>query len=612
MSADNPLRQLIHNTPRRPGVYCLLDDSGAIVYVGKARRLRDRLMSYLRPEGAKTRALMQRVTDIQVTITRSEGEALLLENNLIKAHRPRYNVLLRDDKSYPWVIVTTDQSFPRVGFYRGPRRGNARYFGPYANSTAVRTTVRELQRLFRLRNCEDSYFNNRSRPCLQYQIDRCSAPCVGYINEADYATDVRNAVDFLEGRSERVIEQMIQRMDEAAGRLEYERAARFRDQVSQLRQMQAQQDISGQGGDLDLIAAVVEQGTPCVAVGFIRNGHNLGYRTHFPRVPADIETEALRAEFIARYYADHPVPPEIHTDGPVEDNELLADVLGERSGRKVRITHRLRGQRRRRIEMLVDNARQALALRLAGSADMERRRESLQQALGLSAPPERLECFDISHTSGEATVGSCVVFNAEGPVKSDYRRFNLRDIEAGDDYAAMEQVLRRRYRRVQEAQGNLPDVILIDGGKGQLAKAEAVIQELGLEGLKLIGVAKGPERKAGREQLFLSGSGVPIILPPESPGLHLVQQIRDEAHRFAITGHRQRRAVTRRTSTLEGIPGVGPQRRRELLRQFGGLQEVQRADVSELARVPGISEALAQRIHASLHPEEYEQQGSTT
>lgn len=609
MSATEQMRKLIQQLPRRPGVYCLLDAQGSILYVGKARRLRDRLMSYLRPEGAKTRALMQRVADVQITITRSEGEALLLENNLIKRHKPRYNVLLRDDKSYPQVIVTTGQRFPRVGFYRGPRRNDARLFGPYANSTAVRASVRELQRLFRLRNCEDSYFNNRSRPCLQYQIDRCSAPCVGYISEEEYARDVRNAVDFLEGRSEQVIQQMISHMEAAARRQEYERAAHFRDQVAHLRQLQTQQDVSGQGGDTDLIVAVVAGGTPCVAVGFIRNGHNLGYRTHFPRVPHDIEPETLRSEFIARYYADRAAPHEVHTDGAVDDARLLEDVLGERSGHRVRIMHRLRGQRRRRIDMLVDNARQALALKLAGSADMERRRESLQQALGLPEPPERLECFDISHTAGEATVGSCVVFGPEGPIKSDYRRFNLREIEAGDDYAAMEQVLRRRYRRVAEEQGSWPDVVLIDGGRGQLARAEAVISELGLDGLTLVAVAKGPERRAGREQLFLSGRKTPIILPPESPGLHLVQQIRDEAHRFAITGHRQRRAGARRTSTLEGIPGVGAQRRRQLLRQFGGLQEVLRADAAELARVPGISEALARRIHASLHPEVYEQQG---
>ncbi len=610
MPGSPELKALVRNLPRRPGVYCMLDEHDAILYVGKARRLRDRVSQYLAPEGAKTQALMARVSDIQVTITRTEGEALLLEDNLIKEHKPRYNVLLRDDKSYPYVMVTTQQTFPRVGVYRGPRKGDARYFGPYPAASAVRSTVRELQRLFRLRNCDDSYFRNRTRPCLQYQIDRCTAPCVGYIDEQGYARDVRDAVHFLEGRSNLVIEEMAQRMEQAAEQREYERAARYRDQVAHMRQLQERQYVSGEGGDLDLVAAVVEGGTPCVAVGFIRGGRHLGYRTHFPRVPADIEPEALRAEFIARYYGEREAPREILCDGPVEDVELLESVLGDRAGRRVPIRHRLRGERARWVEMLRTNAAQALSLRLAGDAGMQRRIDDLRAVLDLPQAPARMECFDISHTAGEAAVGACVVFSSEGPVKSDYRRFNLRDIQPGDDYAALHQVLTRRYQRIRHEEARMPDLIIIDGGRGQLSRAQAVMSELGITGIPLLGVAKGPQRRAGREQLFLSGRDTPLILPRGSAALHLIQQIRDEAHRFAIAGHRQRRAHTRRTSSLEQIPGVGAARRRELLRQFGGLREVMRASAEDLARAPGISARMAQRIYASLHPEETDQDTS--
>lgn len=588
----------------RPGVYRMLNAAGEVIYVGKARNLVKRVSSYFSRSAttAKTRALVSQIVNIEVTVTHTENEALILENNLIKELRPRYNVLLRDDKSYPYIFLSADQ-FPRLAYHRGAKRAHGRYFGPYPSAGAVRETLNLLQKLFRVRQCEDTFYSNRSRPCLQYQIKRCTAPCVDYVSAAEYADDVRLATLFLEGKDSQVIDELVRQMEVASAKLEFERAAQYRDQIANLRRVQERQYVSGTGGDLDVIVSAYEKGVGCVQVVFIRGGHQLGNKTFFPGHTQDTDVAEILAAFLPQYYLGKQVPTEILVNQPMEDQQLLEEVLSEQAGRKVSISHNLRGDRARWVQMAVINVDDALRRHLASKSGMRQRYEALQDALELDSTPQRLECFDISHTMGEATVASCVVFNDEGPLKSDYRRFNIEGITPGDDYAAMHQALTRRYTRLKEGEGKLPDILFIDGGKGQLAEAQKVLEELQVSDVVLVGVAKGPERKAGLETLFLYGHEQPIILPTDSPALHLIQQIRDEAHRFAITGHRQRRAKTRSTSVLEGIPGVGPKRRRDLLKQFGGWQEVARAGVDDLLKVKGISRDLAQKIYDALHPE---------
>ena len=603
MSKGFDARGFLRALPDRPGVYCMRGEDGDVLYVGKARRLKARVGSYFRPAGqnTKTRALIARVADIQVTVTRTEAEALLLESNLIKAHRPRYNVLLRDDKSYPYVHLTAGHAFARIRFYRGAYRRDGRLFGPYPNAGAVRAALKELQGLFRLRVCEDAEFARRERPCLQYQIGRCSAPCVGFIGAEDYAEDVSDAVRFLEGQGQQVVDGLIERMERAAQCLEFERAAVFRDRIARLRQVTAQQDVATQGGDVDVLAVAMEGGTSVVILGLVRGGQHLGHQVFAPRIPADTSAEELRAAFLSQHYEHMPVPPEILLDGDVEDADLIGIALTEQAGHPVAVRQPSRGQRQRWVSLASTNAAQSLALQLAGAANLEARLMDLSRALALPALPSRLECFDISHTQGEATVASCVVFDAHGPVKSGYRRFNIQSAAGGDDYGALREALRRRYGRLLDEAADLPDVTFIDGGRGQLGVAMAVMAELGIDHIRLVGVAKGPARKAGEEQLFLPEQDDPLRLAPHSAALHLIQQIRDEAHRFAITGHRQRRARARYRSVLEDIPGLGPKRRQQLLRQFGGLQHLLRAGVAELSQVPGISDSLARRIHAHLH-----------
>lgn len=585
-----------------PGVYRMLNAQGEVIYVGKARNLAKRVGSYFSRSvsAPKTRAMVSQIANIEVTVTSTENEALILENNLIKELRPRYNVLLRDDKSYPYIYLSADE-FPRLAFHRGARRAKGQYFGPFPSAGAVRETLNLLQKVFRVRQCEDSFFRNRSRPCLQYQIKRCTAPCVGYVSEQDYGEDVRHARMFLEGKDSQVIDELVAEMERASAALEFERAAALRDQIATLRRIQQKQYVSGEGGDLDIIVADVKNGVGCVQVFFIRGGHHLGNKTFFPKHTQEVEPAEVLSAFLPQYYLGKPVPAEILVNQDLEERQWLASVLAEQAGRKVSISHRLRGDRARWLAMAEANLQQALARQLVSSAGLRQRYEALQDALGLEDLPQRLECFDISHTQGEATVASCVVFDQEGPRKSDYRRFNIADITPGDDYAAMRQALTRRYTRLKKGEGKLPDILFIDGGKGQLSQAREVLDELQVADLTLVGIAKGPERKAGLETLFLSGRREPIILPADSPALHLIQQIRDEAHRFAITGHRQRRAKARGKSPLEGIAGVGAKRRRDLLNQFGGWQEVARAGVEDLAQVKGISRELAQRIYDAFH-----------
>jgi excinuclease ABC subunit C len=614
MIADNrqpfDSKAFLKNLTGLPGVYRMLDADGTVIYVGKAKNLKRRVTSYFsrQDKSAKTAVLVSQIHQIEITVTHTENEALILENSLIKEHQPRYNILLRDDKGYPYIYLS-DEVFPRLSFHRGRRDKPGRFFGPFPSASAVRESLNLLQKLFPVRQCEDSFYRSRSRPCLQYQIKRCSAPCVDYIKAEEYGEDVRHAVMFLEGKNNAIIDELVRRMEQASNSLEFERAAHYRDQIANLRRVQEKQYVMGSGsGDLDVIAAVARNGVGCVQVFFIRNGRNLGNKTWFPRHTADSDEAELLAAFLPQYYLgggaqERPIPPEILINQILPEKELLEGVLTGLAGRKVTVSHRLRGERSRWLQLACTNAEQALSAHLANKLNIMSRFEALQEALQLDDMPQRIECFDISHTMGEATVASCVVFDTNGALKSDYRRYNIEGITPGDDYAAMHQALTRRFKRLKEGEGKFPDVLLIDGGKGQLRQAEQVLEELQVIGVILIGVAKGPTRKPGVEQLLLSGQEHPIILPPDSPARHLIQQVRDEAHRFAITGHRQRRAKARRVSPLESVPGLGPKRRQQLLRQFGGLQEVARAGVDDLSTVKGISRQLAQAIYDAFHTE---------
>ena len=599
-------KTFVRDLTSRPGVYRMIDAQGQVIYVGKARNLKKRVSSYFgrSEQPPKTRALVRQINDIQIIVTHTETEALILENNLIKELKPRYNILLRDDKSYPYIFLSTGHAFPRLSYHRGGRREKGRYLGPYPSAGAVRETLNLLQKLFRVRQCEDTFYSNRSRPCLQYQIKRCSAPCVGLINDTDYQCDVRHAVMFLEGRDSQVIDELVNRMDQASEALAFEQAAVYRDQIASLRKVLERQHVSAERGDRDVIACRVQAGVACVEVFYIRAGHNLGNKAFFPKHTADVTAAEILAAFIPQYYLGRQTPAEIIVNEMPEEGELLAKALSDSAGRRISISSRVKGERAKWLQMAVANADQDLQRRLASRSNIAQRLSLLQEALQLDSMPMRLECFDISHISGQATVASCVVFNHEGPLKADYRRFNIEDITPGDDYAAMKQALSRRYMRLKKGEGKLPDILFIDGGKGQVTQAEQVLEELQISGVLIIGIAKGPERRAGEEWLYSPEQGREFQLQADSPALHLIQQIRDEAHRFAITGHRQRRQKVQNTSTLEQIPGIGAGRRRLLLKQFGGLQGIARAGVEDLAALKGINRELAQRIYDTFHVEQ--------
>ena len=585
----------------------MLDAEGQVLYIGKAKNLKNRVTSYFRKTGltVKTAALVKRIVSIDVTVTETETEALILEHNLIKQYRPPFNILMRDDKSYPYIFISDRDQWPRLSFHRGPKKAKGTYFGPFPNVHAVRESMSFLQKVFRVRQCEDVFFKNRSRPCLQYQIKRCSAPCVGFVKPDYYAEDVNLTRLYLDGKAEKILQQLERDMDKSSIALEFEKAGEYRDQISALRQVQAQQMIEKGRGTIDVVAGAVANGQACVHMLYVRQGRILGSRSYYPKTPLAENVSELLDEFLPHLYLDGvgrpDLPKEILVNASLEGAEVLTDALKERVGRNIEIRDSVRGFRAKWIELAQRTAEQNLAGKLASKQTLQQRFESLRETIGLDEVPERLECFDISHSSGEAVVASCVVFDSNGALKSDYRRFNIENITGGDDYAAMEQAIRRRYTRLMKGEGKLPDILLIDGGKGQIGVAKSVLADLGVVGVVVLGVAKGATRKPGMETLILADQNNKVIARPQQAALHLIQQIRDEAHRFAITGHKQRRDKKRRTSALEGIPGVGPTRRRDLLKHFGGIVEVKKASVADLMKVENINKKVAEAIYGALY-----------
>lgn len=600
------LAALLKTLPTLPGVYRMLGAEGEVLYVGKAISLKSRVSSYFQKNvsSPKTRALVERIRDIAVIVTASETEALLLEQTLIKELKPPYNILLRDDKSYPYIFVSDGEAYPRLGFHRGTRHQKGRYFGPYPSSAAVRESLHLLQKLFQVRQCDDAFYRNRERPCLQHQIKRCRAPCVGLVTPEEYAQDLRNTVLFLEGRANEVNALLIGRMQAAAESLDFEQAAVYRDQLQNLRHVQEQQFVMKEGGNVDVVAVAAQPGGVCVAILFVRQGRVLGARDYYPNLHGETGKEEILAEFLPQFYLSperwQDLPQEIILEVDYSDADVLRSALKQMAQRDVDVRHRVRENRAAWLDLAQLNAQQGLSARLANRMQIAERFRCLSEALGLASTPSRMECFDISHSMGEATTASCVVFDGQGPRKSDYRRFNIEGITPGDDYAAMRQALMRRYGRLAAEGAGLPDILFIDGGKGQLEQARGVMDELGIGGPLLVGIAKGEGRKPGLETLHFV-DGTDLQLSSDNPALHLIQHIRDEAHRFAITGHRARRGKKRTVSSLESIPGVGPKRRKQLLGHFGGLQEVMRASIKDLGSVPGISIKLAEEIYAALH-----------
>ena len=574
--------------PNLPGVYRMLGKGGEPLYVGKARDLKKRVSSYFTKSAQSPRIemMLTQVAAMEVTATRSEGEALLLENNLIKSLNPRYNILFRDDKSYPYLMVTGHR-YPRLGFHRGAKDKKHRYFGPFPHAYAVRESIQLLQRVFRLRTCEDTVFENRSRPCLLHQIHRCTAPCTGKIAPEPYGEDVANAVLFLEGREDDVIKGLTEKMQRASDEKHYEQAAIYRDQVRALARVQARQYVeSHRGVEADVVACVIEGGIACVNLVMIRRGRHVGDRSFFPANAEGAAPAEVIGAFLEQHYLEQPVPGLVIASEPVEGFDAVTPSHGER---------------RVWLDMASKNAELAIAQRVRDRATQETRLVGLREVLGLPEGANRIECFDISHTMGEATVASCVVYDRQQMQKGEYRRFNIRDITPGDDYAAMRQVLERRYAKVTAEGGKVPDLVLIDGGKGQVGVARSVLADLGLHQVAIVGVAKGAERKPGTEELIIELEARTLQLAPSHPGLHLIQQIRDEAHRFAIVGHRARRGKSRTTSMLNEIPGIGAKRRQALIEHFGGLRGVQAAAIDDIAKVEGISRPLAERIYRHLH-----------
>jgi len=633
-------KEFLKNLTSKPGVYQMIDQHSVVIYVGKAKNLKNRVSSYFRGSSSdstitnsknsglspKTIVMVKQIFHIEITITNTESEALLLENNLIKSLKPRYNILLRDDKSYPYIYLSTKDKYPRLAKHRGAKSLPGRYYGPYPNAKAVKDSLSFLQKIFPIRQCEDSVFKNRSRACLQYQIKRCSAPCVAKISEQDYQSDVKHTQLFLEGKSAQLIDTLVEKMEDASSQLEYESAGIYRDRIISLRRIQEKQHISNEKGDLDVVAIYYQSGIACIQLFFIRDGLNLGNKSFFPKNTKNEQAEDILNAFLVQYYLNslntqRPIPSTILINLPIADQKILDGIFKQQCKHKVSITAKTRGERKKWLELATNNAKNTLTNRLSQRAKIIEQFEQLQEVLQLEELPKRIECFDISHSSGEATVASCVVFDHSGPLKSDYRRFNISNITAGDDYAAMQQALMRRYKKLKQnllskdnpQNSSFPDILLIDGGKGQVKQAVDVLKELAIDSILIIGITKGEGRRADLDTLFItnidensSSQLLParkgkVILPANSPALHLTQQLRDEAHRFAITSHRQRRAKKRQQSELENIPGLGVKRRQLLLKQFGGLAEVKRCGVEDLSSINGISKTLAQKIYNYFH-----------
>ena len=606
------MKHFLARLTTEPGIYKMKNAEGEVLYVGKAINLKKRVSSYFlkQNQGPKTQALVKQIADIEVTVTRSETEALLLESNLIKSLRPKYNVLMRDDKSYPYIHVN-DHDFPRMEMYRSKRKPKkGEFYGPYTNSYSVKTTLNTIQKLFKIRNCRDSYFAARSRPCLQYQIKRCTAPCVDYISQQDYAKSVDNARRFLQGKCEQIIDDLTVEMEQAVAELAFEQAAKLRDQIKLLRHVQEQQGVVQLRGDADVIVIDAKPGFACIQLVTIRGGeimHSLPFFPNMPRQSMSEEADQSLAQavfeaFISNRYFDQPerIPKEVITDVSINNKEAIEVTLTSLRQSRCRLIQKPRGSKRRWLDFAHNNLQLAIRDYQQSAQTMLHRFQELESLIGVHQPIQRMECFDISHSSGEATIASCVVFDRHGPRKKDYRRFNIEGISKGDDYAAMEQALTRRYRRLL-ADNNLPDLLVIDGGKGQVNIALKVLEKLGINSLTVLGVAKGRERKAGWERLILADNLSEQTLPDDHVALHLLQQIRDEAHRFAITSHRKKRDKSRVESSLEDIEGVGAKRRQAILKRFGGIRAVKSASVEEISKVPGISEELAERIYQYFH-----------
>jgi excinuclease ABC subunit C len=588
---------------KRPGIYKMQSADGEVLYIGKAKNLKNRVSSYFNKQNRspKQQVMVSRIAAIDITVTHTEGEALLLESQQIKRYKPRYNICLRDDKSYPFIYISSLQDFPRITFHRGAKKRQGKYFGPYPSAGAVRETLKLIQKIFPVRQCEDSYYQNRSRPCLQYQIERCTAPCVDLVSKENYAQDVENTLLFLEGKSDQLINQLIAKMEKAAMDLAFEQAATYRDQIVKTRNILEKHFVHGEKGDVDIIVCAVKAGIACVQVFFIRNGQHLGSKTFFPKTIEEYTPGKILYAFIPQYYLEKQVPYELIVSHELEEQELLQQVLSNQASHQVVISPRVRAERLKWLQLAQTNVENALLTKLADKQGVYARFLSLQEELGCADTPKRLECFDISHTQGDQTVASCVVFDREGPVKSAYRRFNIDGITPGDDYAAIHQAVSRRFARLKKGEHEAPDILLIDGGKGQVNEAEKALADLDIKNVMIVGVSKGPDRKPGMEKIFLPGEQQPLEITPGASGLLLIQHIRDEAHRFAITGHRQRRSKAKKQSALEGIAGLGPKRRQLLLKQFGGMQGVSRAGVDALCSIDGISRQLAQRVYDTFH-----------
>ena len=595
----------LKNLTSQPGVYRMYNAQEEVIYVGKAKNLKKRVSSYFRMnvDNAKTRSLVMQIANMDVTVVNSETEAFLLENNFIKKYKPRYNVVMRDDKSYPFIFLS-DHQHPRLSFHRGPQKKKGEYFGPYPSAGAVRESLRSMQRIFPVRQCEDSYYRARSRPCLQYQMQRCSAPCVeGYVSDEEYNEQIDLARLFLKGKNQQVMGTLVDKMEKASEAINFEAAARYRDQINTLRKVQERQWVAGTQDEMDVFGFAVKGNMACIQVMFIRDSQLLGSEAFFPKVPNTADEQEIFESFLLQFYlaGNKLIPKQMVFASALSDEDAIADLLSGEAGYRVNFFKGAREEKRRYLELAQANAETALEAQYGEQKSVFARYLDLETALELDAPLQRMECFDISHTSGEQTVASCVVFNREGPLKSDYRRYNIEGITPGDDYAAMAQALKRRYKSVKEVQ-NIPDLLLIDGGKGQLSQAETFFEDWPHDKKPmLLGVAKGTTRKPGLETIILADSHDTVPMDSHSPALHLIQHIRDESHRFAITGHRNRRQKVKTTSSLETIPGVGAKRRQTLLKYMGGLQGLKKASKDEIASVPGISKELADTIYDHLH-----------